>query len=919
MKSILNSIVQLQNRDKSWKYWQRLVIVFSLLLSILALIGIAQPLSSWLPIAGQLYAWLERQHPGIVLPIMIIVAFASAYTMYVFVVALVEREVFTLLRGDSGLALRLLWRHTLMTFSRVSPNKIVQQPVVGDQFWKITLFEVPPTCWDQFELKLDKIVSDREAHWFQVLGEHDYAIVESISEYPDEAVQSYLELRSLITDVQEVICFTWSSQHSKLLDLLRKYDSLGIVFLKINSKIISKLGTKIENLAAHHLANIKQIDSVTVHVLGNIGWHELIALVFSNNLQRIMDTVLEFRKSKLKHVRRPLGTVELSRLDDDLSLFSLSHTLPAISGGEFNVEGKIRPAIFVYCAAYGEDYISKNLLKESGFVVRTVLGQRDLLIEPSSETVSPEELGNVLKRLAAEKGGRILAARTYLTFPFKREESEIYKEQIASYGEETETQELVRELSRFADQIENRLGNDLFRQTHNIGQIILAYSNAWANPILRELTSDMKGFMTETRLLLQDIYQKANNFPTVNSEIRRLYEQLDDVTDLFEYGFSQRMGGIQIRTPIHENPTLTLHRAGIQRIITAANAIPRDLLEQVGSSMQKGNLRWHGFTIFGYQPLTCRLPNGVMNLPFPLLLDPSKWWQLGHETGHEHSRLIRLHKRSSIRNLVKSYSQEYFSDKEFTATSTEREIATHDLIQEIFANVFEFEFVFLRNWGLYEDTVWPFLNKFLEGEDDQKLISRYLLRELFVFVYHIENNLDLESHVRLEQLALDRKEQQLLELDANLMETIRRRVLNESGSKDQSDGEKRPRIVEGIVETFLEHTVRARAPMIEILDEDKMIQELSHQFVLLEQLRIDLRFLLQESLSRADNLFNQPRLISIAGRLEYGEIITDQEVTPSDILLALRELSRRRQSLTLRTRVSAILSLWHWQITYAMK
>ena len=872
-----------------------------LIASFLVMLGLtAIPLilvSRWADVTTVL-SRVAEYHPAITITILYSGSLAGAIMLFAVASRLWSIGIPLILLEEILFQAAQLRRRISVLLNRTDP-----MPVVEGQCWKLTFLKIMPGNWQEVIKRIDE---HRESFQkvFYALGDADFVILSSVDTYPDHAVWTYLDLGDVVTDTQEMLCFRWQGAGEDPLSVADQYGALGISFLKLDPDFVHQCGVLGERVIAQYLNTQSDTDDVCCIPLSGLGWQEIILLTFSTNLENIMRHILSLRLHTFKDLtsQLPRGHAlapHLKELSNNSPLFSLTLTIPCVRRdihGQLEIEGTIRPQTFVSCTVGAENRLIARLSEDERFTIRSVFGHRDLVLEPRDGEISPRVLLEQLQTLAEESRHDILAFRTFLSFPSAPTQkelglSETRRSRVDALGRQVEA------LKQFHQAYESLLNNPLLHEADELAQIVLAYNMAISNPLLQDALYDLAGFMDETVEVLKEAAARGRKSPRVDAETQKLYNELRTIADLFAFSFRQRMSGLQVNTPSLEGMALGPQRARTQRLLAAANAVPRFLLSEIALQPP---IVWRGCSVFGYAPLPSRLNNGVMSLPYRYLVDPSKWWQLSHETGHEYSAFIDLPKQVSIQRIVMEYAHQLDQ-----TVDEESFLATTELIDEIFANVFEFEFGFLRQWDLYSRTVWQFLNDLLEGEESQERIIGYLLRSLFVLVYHVENTLRLDPSEPLDALRRSQEEITVLELDDELLDRIRARFLAAAGDSG---------IVEGLIELFLRDTVQVYAPKLRIRQYRGLVSTLAQRYRALESLRGELHMRIRSTHRYRTHVGFNHRSRQIASHLRRGHVLVDKQYTPVEILIALHtddEPSADNWS----TRIATILSLWHWEKT----
>jgi hypothetical protein len=236
------------------------------------------------------------------------------------------------------------------------------------------------------------------------------------------------------------------------------------------------------------------------------------------------------------------------------------------------------------------------------------------------------------------------------------------------------------------------------------------------------------------------------------------------------------------------------------------------------------------------------------------------------------------------------------------------------IIDEMAVGVFEYVFCYRGDFELYLKTTWRFLDNLLEGVHNLERLKEYILRTLFVFLFHLEYQKSIKSRETIDEIIQKGNKRE------TMFEGEMPRALKERAFKEEQS-----------LERIIEHSILEK---IDKLDVAKRITSLLHQVNLrdvasayraIEAFRSDLFHLFDAYQQRQDiefkhdlEYYNLPdikdRLTLIAASLENGKIVEGLD-SPADVFLIPLSLqfakNEKNIEISQRARIAAILSLWH--------
>jgi len=453
---------------------------------------------------------------------------------------------------------------------------------------------------------------------------------------------------------------------------------------------------------------------------------------------------------------------------------------------------------------------------------------------------------------------------------------------------------------------ERHLGNPGLAHAGRLRQMLFRYQAVQCTPELQGVVDDMTDVLAESIAYAAIVAHSIPlpPMPLVTQEIRAEYDEFEEIANLFFYGLDQRLAGAVFGVSDPARAYTHLHALGIQRILRAVEAVPRALLRLLWT--QDGPLHWPGFVLFGYGNETAKLAFNVLNMPYQDVATPSQWWRLGHEAGHAAVDLLSLPDLPGFLAVQRRLEQCEMKD-------LARDPA--HLLDELAANVFEFEFAFHCDFDLYLRTVWRFFNWYLEGQERKDKLLELLLRATFVFLYDLERQEILQPGQPVDDAIREGNFQVTIPEDKSMDRALSLRALGEYGS------------LERLVQLEVVQRAVAAAPKLSHSVRGVPLEEVTARYRECEPWRSDLVSLFRDlRVPRESKLKNLEQRFQQNWTSFYGgkvvDNISEEEVflLPLGLQLQKQLLETEREktaSIPLRARIACILSLWHWDRTHA--
>jgi len=201
--------------------------------------------------------------------------------------------------------------------------------------------------------------------------------------------------------------------------------------------------------------------------------------------------------------------------------------------------------------------------------------------------------------------------------------------------------------------------------------------------------------MANTIPYMADVLLTIDKPGTSQALKREAYFKISFLCDLARVAINQRYAGLETHpeTLAHsQSPVLS----DIRSLISAASSLPHFLFTNLFPTQSNAKSVWSGYVVFGTTYSHQWYPQDILALPSNAISDPvSEWWKLTHETAHAIFKLLKLETR------IPKQLYELVQDG-FDGTS----VSTTHALQEVFANWFDWRYVFDRDTAFFLQAVW---------------------------------------------------------------------------------------------------------------------------------------------------------------------------------------------------------------------
>jgi hypothetical protein len=474
-----------------------------------------------------------------------------------------------------------------------------------------------------------------------------------------------------------------------------------LVFAKIHASI----GRRDRGQARWAAARLVRQSFQEAHVFFGLGYSELLLVAGGSNLATLLDAV-----TKLRELRDPQNT--------NLPLFSKTTTFPLVSCAQVHREGnyqlltgEVDPVITASCEPTVEQHVAKAVDRQTQYV-RNIYGKSDLLIGWKNP-VPITELATFLTEFRRKWGtsGAVTKTSTYLESQVRVGENG----PITALGSLPTSENAL--LPELMTEDEERSLFDKLRHVEPhalraaLSDLTLRLSSCLNDTQLTDHFRDMANIFAHLPSLLESLEQ-----PTSKHEARFAAEA---VADLARAAINQRYAGLELHpeTLAHARAPLL---CDIRSIVAAASCIPHFIFDNLWPN-RRASETWAGFVLFGGANAPQYLHQQVLGLPPSSLFAPIEgWWKTTHEAAHGVFKTLQVYEKIPDRVI------QYIED-----SVQESGLDPYHLINELFANWFDWNSVFNRDMSYYLKTIW---SSWVELPIVRKSKSQYLARSFAVFI-----------------------------------------------------------------------------------------------------------------------------------------------------------------------------------------
>jgi hypothetical protein len=473
----------------------------------------------------------------------------------------------------------------------------------------------------------------------------------------------------------------------------------ALSFFRFNESIVRLAGAQIElKLAGEWHRRTRP--GVSLDVLGTTGWAELLLVLRGSEFKQVTETlssisqqIVTYRQgAKQAQTLLPAKTLSIIGIDFELTLPRNRRLLKSRLKETFRPGDEVFPTLSITCPPAAMDAVYKHGQRHFGSGAEA-FGATDFLFQPRGGRWG-NFIADVLDFRKDMRGKIYSTSVSILVAP----------KNLANVPHSSPRRGPLKMpcsnspcITRWGSTLEHRLRNLYF-----------ALSNLMQDPLIGDCFESLRP-MAESRLPAA-----LTAFDPQDDDQRDLIYEL---VELLAYGTEERAHGAFLSLE-HLESSLSPTKGGIQRILAAAESIPRRLLARVKKP-------WYGFIVAGYHNEFFSSHYEILNLPFEYLFRPEEWCGLLHEVGHAAFFDRRFYNMDGeeMSNLIhRAVPSAAKDDPEYTKWK--------DLAWEIGADMFDLYFCYGRDLDSYLRNIWPFVVR-----DSHRISSERFRRYFLVFEF----------------------------------------------------------------------------------------------------------------------------------------------------------------------------------------
>jgi hypothetical protein len=649
--------------------------------------------------------------------------------------------------------------------------------------------------------------------------------------------------------------FSWKEASVDVIEWASGFPIILVVFLSIMPYTQVSHSFDIERRIINRITEEYSDD---VNLYAAMGRDEILLLLRGNSLEKLLPMVSYLRRDLPSSL---YSTSEKESVKKDLQAIVNTTTFPIISHPnlkneyDYNqLEGLVYPIVNIVCDP-GYEQLVFNEKPESCEETYETYGFNDLVLTwktPIELSQFTKEFTQFRQKLSIYEG--ISSTETsFLELPQKVPAEELKKVKSNKTQLPPKTIPNIEVILEKENMLEPLMKARLTE--------FLEHLNSFYQR--KDSDSSIKDMLGVVNILATYLESLENT--TELSDKFIIDTSISEVIDIGNNGLNQRHVGLESHTiSIRQLPFPSLR--GINGNILSASCIPYYIFSKIfpDTPVQE---TWGGYVVFGLSYSYQLLRGRVLSLPANTLNRPIEdWWGITHEISHAIYWASEFYKTDLPEDI-----KQYLSDLDIGAT--EHSYLTLD-IQEIYANWFDFKYIFKGNIQRYFTAIW---RSWLRWERTREFKEEYLLRSLAIYVTSDLKSVDKARNDGYPEAIefLIRKYHEMISL------------------------------IEKNVSGFEAFVSSVRDPEIVVIA--KLVEKLNMYLHFLENEYFD-----QETYDNLNPPYDEALLYKHIQDLEEGLIVLDNVPNPIELLHTLydRYVSSDKKP-SLRTTASTILTLWH--------
>lgn len=450
-------------------------------------------------------------------------------------------------------------------------------------------------------------------------------------------------------------------------------------------------------------------DKVSFHVLGTLGWTEIILLISGPELDQLFEKFhyiinlnVNYRKKRYALFLKTYTLLSLNynAMPEDGILESLSKTRAHFSKDKQLNKSKfaIVPEIYISCKP-GSTKKIKEYWAANKFSANRMVGLTDIVVSPDDHDMTFGPFMSNLLHFRHSFSNEILSTSTQIQTEIEKTQPS-YPYAPNTLGKRKTTFAISTLSKKYGRRWGTRLANDFYSLTQLIN-----------NPVIGDAFQGMIGYPS---------YMVTVKFDEEDTKLEETF--LHRGKDAFASNASRAIrSGAELRTygtygTVEEGSgRFSRLRGGAQRAVFAAEFVISDVL------YRRLNMHWDGFVVSDSYKFSHE--GSVVNIPTDSLLHPLGWWALHHEIGHIYSKHITKFldfKQRALKKFMENKSDDLKWKK---------------LLSEIIAEIIGYELGFYNDINAFTNTLWNYIAKLGPILERDLALEMYLVRSYVVHLY----------------------------------------------------------------------------------------------------------------------------------------------------------------------------------------
>ena len=518
-----------------------------------------------------------------------------------------------------------------------------------------------------------------------------------------------------IVDCEFGLFYSWEDVSLPLHEWAHGYPVLLLVFLKIQPDLEETLRFDIEK----SIINFIKKDFIDdANLFAGMGRSEILLLLRGRSFEKLLSNVSQLRQTLT--LRKIMNKHLSVSCDPDVPVFIDSTTFlliahPALRrrGGYEQLEGKVLPRVNVICNPGFERIVSANKPASCARAFN-IYGNYDVVLtwdkkielaqfakEITDFRLAVGEIEGINNTLTNFSGKKIIDNDTSLKPP---PQLAGFKSEFAPGTEDVVSMLNTLNPNKLDSMIRSRLLEFLGRLNSYYGR--------------REYKSSFRDLLG----VIYSILYRLNELKTASgANAISINTALSEIIDLSNNALFQRYADLETRFGTSKHLPFPFLRS-INGYIAAATCIPCFIFKSVYPDIPVRQ-NWTGFVVFGLS-YSYQLQRGqILSYPASALQRPIEdWWGITHEVAHAIYRISDFYNQE-LDEDIKNYSNGFSTKNPMLRLGQE--------FEEIYANWFDFKYVFAGNKIRYFPTIWK---SWLRWERVRHNKFDYLIRSLIIFI-----------------------------------------------------------------------------------------------------------------------------------------------------------------------------------------